>query len=190
MWTSLLVSSTALVPWRHGAPRCCIATEQMRAFSSASGAICAFWSEVCEAKQTASSRRLLLCPDDADESITAEKSVLLEYVTSCADLVCADDDGCKVSLDAASDVSPGAFRLSVSMLDDGSAMPVGGSVLATDDQGTREQSLEGLMDWFTASLVAMDGVNEVRPDRETALMPPRAIPAPLSRAHAHPCAGG
>jgi len=103
----------------------------------------AFWSEVTSPPIAA--RACVLRPNDAE----ACPPVLAEYMTSCAELAC---EGVDVTVGG---TEGAAISVNVrAQADDEVAEAEGG---VEDPEVERTQALEGMMDWFTAQLVAMDG---------------------------------
>ena len=127
---------------------------------------------------------LLLQPTAVDDA-----DLVLEYLTSCGQL-CAEE-GCKVvaafvdgAPSAADDGAERAISLQIDRCDAGGPTLVEGVVAPTDaaavaaaaadsvltQKDERTRALESCMDWFTATLIAMDGPTEEQEEENFVLL--------------------
>ena len=146
--------------------------------------VAAYWDEVCVAQQASSSRRAVLQPTAVDDA-----DLVLEYLTSCGQL-CAEE-GCEVvaafvdgAPSAAGDGAERAISLQIDRCDAGGPTLVEGVVAPTDaaaiaaaaadsvltQKDERTRALESCMDWFTATLIAMDGPTEEQEEENFVLL--------------------
>ena len=152
--------------------------------AGAAPVVAAYWDEVCVAQQASSSRRAVLQPTAVDDA-----DLVLEYLTSCGQL-CAEE-GCEVvaafvdgAPSAAGDGAERAISLQIDRCDAGGPTLVEGVVAPTDaaaiaaaaadsvltQKDERTRALESCMDWFTATLIAMDGPTEEQEEENFVLL--------------------
>ena len=172
-------------PARHGRILCTAGTAAASPLAAgAAPVVAAYWDEVCVAQQASSSRRAVLQPTAVDDA-----DLVLEYLTSCGQL-CAEE-GCEVvaafvdgAPSAAGDGAERAISLQIDRCDAGGPTLVEGVVAPTDaaaiaaaaadsvltQKDERTRALESCMDWFTATLIAMDGPTEEQEEENFVLL--------------------
>lgn len=178
-------TATVFAPARHGRILCTAGTAAASPLAAgAAPVVAAYWDEVCVAQQASSSRRAVLQPTAVDDA-----DLVLEYLTSCGQL-CAEE-GCEVvaafvdgAPSAAGDGAERAISLQIDRCDAGGPTLVEGVVAPTDaaaiaaaaadsvltQKDERTRALESCMDWFTATLIAMDGPTEEQEEENFVLL--------------------
>ena len=188
-WTTPTHATTTpapvFAPARHGRILCTAGTAAASPLAAgAAPVVAAYWDEVCVAQQASSSRRAVLQPTAVDDA-----DLVLEYLTSCGQL-CAEE-GCEVvaafvdgAPSAAGDGAERAISLQIDRCDAGGPTLVEGVVAPTDaaaiaaaaadsvltQKDERTRALESCMDWFTATLIAMDGPTEEQEEENFVLL--------------------
>jgi len=188
-WTTPTHATTTpapvFAPARHGRILCTAGTAAASPLAAgAAPVVAAYWDEVCVAQQASSSRRAVLQPTAVDDA-----DLVLEYLTSCGQL-CAEE-GCEVvaafvdgAPSAADDGAERAISLQIDRCDAGGPTLVEGVVAPTDaaavaaaaadsvltQKDERTRALESCMDWFTATLIAMDGPTEEQEEENFVLL--------------------